>query len=186
MNIKYAYWQIWPYDWRPGQIWYRFKCWAWHRHTTVKPRYLHHTWCDRCELLPHMMFEILAKFIEDECSPGHVEWYGEAGHKITVNGEEKYVMDEMKDLVDWWEIVWNKEYEEVSDILWAEAHKHDPESEWIEDGQLSYWSPEFKESEDGEIWHKCVHAVNSLERIMHKARDERLHRMIAIMRYMWT
>lgn len=189
MNIKYAYWKIIQYDWRPGQIWYRLKCFFWHRYTTVKPRYLHHTWCDRCELLPHMMFEILAQFIKDECSPGYVQWYGEDGHKITVNGEEKFVLDEMKDLVAWWDTVWNKEWEEVNDLLWAEAHTHDPTSEWTECDDrpgLSYWDPQFRETEDGEIWHFCVHAVNKLERMMHKDREERLRRMVAIMPYMWT
>ncbi len=190
-KITYAYWKILPYDWRPGQIWYRFKCLAWHRHTTVKPRYLHHTWCDRCELLPHMMFEILDRFVADECSPGYVQWYGEDGHKITVNGEEKFVLDEMKDLVAWWNDVWNGEWEEVSDILWAEARKHDPETEWTpcgdeEESGMSYWDPQFRETEDGELWHRCVGAVNKLTRIMHKAREERLHRMIAILPYMWT
>ena len=82
MNLKYAYWHTVPYDWRPGQIWCRLKCWAWKRYTTVKPRYLDHTWCDRCDLLPHMMFEILCDFVEKECSPGCVEWYGEHGHKL--------------------------------------------------------------------------------------------------------
>jgi len=187
-KIRYAYWKIIPHDWRPGQIWYRLKCFFWKRYTTVKPRYLHHTWCDRCELMPHMMFEILAQFIDDECSPGHVEWYGEGGHKIIVNGEKKYVLDEMKDLVAWWDTVWNGEWEEVNDILWAEANKHDPETTWTkeDEDQMSFWDPQFRETEDGELWHKCVGAVNKLERIMHKAREERLHRMIAIFPYMWT
>ncbi len=189
-KIRYAYWKIIPHDWRPGQIWYRFKCFFWHRHTTVKPRYLHHTWCDRCELLPHMMFEILGQFIKDECSPGYVQWYGEDGHKITVNGQEKYVLDEMKDLVAWWNDGWNGEWEEVNAIVWAEAHKHDPISEWTEcDGEesdMSYWDPKFQGTEDGELWHVCMRAASKLERIMHKARDERLHRMIPLIPYMWT
>ena len=190
-KIRYTYWKIIPHDWRPGQIWYRLKCFVWHRYTTVKPRYLYHTWCDRAEIMPHMMFEILAQFIEDECSPGHVTWYGEDGHKITINGQEKYVLDEMKDLVAWWDTVWNGEWEEVNEILWAEAHKHDPTSEWTEcseeeESGMSYWDPQFQETEDGELWHKCVRSVSKLERIMYKARDERLHRMIPLMRYMWT
>lgn len=185
-TVKCAYWKIIPYDWRPGQIWYRLKCFLWHRYTTVKPRYLQHTWCDRCEIMPHMMFEILAQFIEDECSPGHVLWYGESGHKIIVNGQEKYVMDEMKDLVFWWDTIWNGEWEEVNDILWNEAHKHDPETEWNGVGQMSYWDPQFKATEDGEVWHYCVRAVSKLERIIHKGREDRLHRMIALLPYMWT
>ncbi len=188
-KIRYNYWKVLPYDWRPGQIWYRLKCFWWHRYTTVKPRYLPHTWCDRCELLPHMMFEILDQFIGDECSPGYVEWYGEEGHKITVNGEEKFVLDEMKDLVAWWNDVWNGEWGEVSDILWAEAHKHEPKTDWTKvEGKphLSYWDPQFRETEDGELWRHCVRAINKLERTMHKDREERLHRMIAILPYMWT
>jgi len=140
--------------------------------------------------MPHMMFEVLTRFIDDECSPGYVQWYGEEGHKITVNDQEKYVLDEMKDLVAWWDTVWNSEWEEVQDILWAEAHKHDPTSEWTEYGDakpgLSYWDPQFTETEDGELWHVCLRAVSKLERIMHKKREDMLHRMITIIPYLWT
>jgi hypothetical protein len=48
------------------------------------------------------MFEVLTQFIEEECSPGNVEWYGEYGHKITIDGKKIYVMDEMLDLYYWW------------------------------------------------------------------------------------
>lgn len=188
MNITEIYWDWVPYDWRLGQIWYRLTCWAWHRHTTIKPRYLNHTWHDRTELMPNMMFEILCQFVEKECSPGHIEWYGENAHKITVGGVEKYVMDEMKELVEWWHKVWNKEYQEVNDMLWAEASKHSPTREFIDIPGTDFveWLPEFKTEEDKVINHNCLMAMNKLERNMQEALEDRLHRIIPITFYMWT
>ena len=188
-KIKHAYWHTLPYNWRPGQIWYRLKCWVGKRYTTVKPRYLRHTWCDRTELMPHMMFELLCQFIEQECSPGHIEWYGEWGHKIAVNGKEKYVMDEMKDLIAWWHEVRNKEYEEVSDILWAEAEGHSPTPYFEPFGdsdELFEWKQRFASDGDKELWKRCMGALTNIERIMNEALEERLHRLIKLIPYMWT
>lgn len=33
-------WKIIPYDYRLSEIAYRLECWAYHRYSTVKPRYL--------------------------------------------------------------------------------------------------------------------------------------------------
>lgn len=66
-KLRNFYWRLIPYDWRPGQLLYRMKCFFFKRYTTVKPRYLPHTWCDRTAVLPHMMFEILSQFLEKEC-----------------------------------------------------------------------------------------------------------------------
>ena len=62
--IRYKYYDLVPYEYRPRQIWYVFKCWDWNRYTTVKPRYLGHTWTDRDNLLLHMSFEILSNYVE--------------------------------------------------------------------------------------------------------------------------
>jgi hypothetical protein len=193
-KIKYAYWGIVPHDWRPGQIWYRFKCWAWHRYTTVKPRYLDHTYCDRTMVMPHMMFEILCQFVEQECSPGCVEWYGEWSHKVAVDGEEKFVMDEMKELVEWWHTVWNKEVKEVEDMLWAEAERHQHTDEHtpvegkdlFEGVSLYEWEQHFATEEDKAIYNRCVMGCNNLDRIMHKALEARLQRIIPLIPSMWT
>jgi hypothetical protein len=138
--------------------------------------------------MPNMMFEMLCQFIEKECSPGNIEWYGEGGHKFTVNKVEKYVMDEMKELVEWWHKVWNKEYQEVSDMLWAEAGLHSPTREFVDVPGTTYieWLPEFETEEDETIYNNCVMAVNKLERNMHKALEDRLHRIIPLIPYMWT
>jgi len=41
------------------------------------------------------MFEILSKFIEEECSPGIVDWEG-SDHTIDVNGDIVNVRTEMQ------------------------------------------------------------------------------------------
>jgi len=198
-GIRYTYWGVIPYDWRPMQILYRLKCWGWRRHTTIKSRYLPHTWVDRVEVLPQTMFEILSRFIEQECSPGHIEWYGEYGHKIKVKGVEKYVRDEMQDLYDWWHQVYNKQYEEVNDMLWAEAQKHrpDPDKEFlpididgnpVDEDEAEYfkWEQNFPTVEDEEVYHRCMKGMNKLEEMQNRKLDEMLHRLIRIRRYMWT
>lgn len=45
---------------------YKTKCFLWHRYSTVKPRWLPHTWVDRDYLLLYTGFEILCRFFEDE------------------------------------------------------------------------------------------------------------------------
>lgn len=60
--------------WRIGNIWYNFTCWAWHRYTIVKPRWLAHTYTDTCDLIPHTMFELLCQFIEDEKPFDRHDW----------------------------------------------------------------------------------------------------------------
>jgi len=104
--------------WHPMEIWYRFTCWIWRRYSTVKPRYLPHTWCDRSEILPHAMFEILSAFIEKECSPGHIDWYHEHASKVMVDGKERFVRDELQDIYDWWHEKYNKEFPAAIEALY--------------------------------------------------------------------
>jgi len=187
-KIKHFYWEHWPYDWRPGQMWYHFKCFAWHRYSTIRPRYLDHSWHDRRCLMPEMMFEILSQFLEQECSPGHVEWYGDYPHIVQVGDVKKNVMDEMKDLYHWWHTVWQKERPEVDEILWAEVEKHPSTSLFtpIEGTNLSKFDRQFETEEDEAINHTCMMALNKLDDIMDAELNKRLHRLINVIPYMWT
>ena len=66
-KIKIKYWSIIPSEYRPGTLYYRLKCFVWYRYTTVKPKTMPwNTWTDCCDLLPHIMFQILCDFIEKE------------------------------------------------------------------------------------------------------------------------
>lgn len=103
---------------------YRIYCFF-KRYTTIKSRYLDHTFYDDVTLLPFTMFEILSRFLDIECDlqkdytvgpkcntvwhdiivkekgSKHEEWIA---HRIKVNGKEKLVIDEMIDLYKWWEL----------------------------------------------------------------------------------
>lgn len=189
-KIRYKYWDLIPYDYRPHEIWYKIKCFVWHRYTTVKPRYLGHTWCDRSDLLPNMMFEILSDFIENECSPGHVEWYHSdkfhPGHKIKRAGREIWVRDEMQDLYDWWHktyIPWSENPPEREE--WYEyENKHvltskDNLNEWFNDRK--YDSEESKKEAQ-----RLFDVLHKKEDDMERQLKRNLHRVLNIMDYMWT
>jgi hypothetical protein len=189
--IKYTYWKIWPYDWRPGEVWRRIKGFFWYRYTTTKPRTLkYHTWCDRYVLLPHTMFEILSQFLERECSPGYVEWYGSMPHMVEVNGEQVNVRDEMQAIYDWWHNDYNKAYPEECDRLWEITSKHHPiylfsNNDKHESATYSY-DPKFETEEDERIYKECIDELNRLEREMEKQQIEMMHRLVNCTPYMWT
>jgi len=174
----------------PHNLWYSFKCWAWKRYSTIKPRYLNHEWCDRTELLPHMMFEILSQFIERECSPGWVEWYGEYGHKITIDGKEKYVMDEMLDIYRWWNETVQKEYPKKWDEWHERMREHEPSEIFEEDTEIEgfciIYAPRFDSPEQEEAYNKVCKQCNELEQEIDDKHDEMMHRLINVRRYMWT
>ena len=64
--IRYWYWRMVPYEYRPWTLWRQFLCWAWYRHTTIKSRYLGHQWEDSDRVLTHSMFEVLGRYLEKE------------------------------------------------------------------------------------------------------------------------
>lgn len=172
-KIQDLYWKIIPYDYRPGQIWYRFKCWAWKRYSTVKPRYLKHTWCDMDHLMAHTMFEILSTFIEEECSPGHVVWYGEYAHMVEVNGEQVNVRDEMQYLYDWWHKKYNGSYEKETD----EIYEHTIDEPFVDDNGHLYMS-----DHNRALYKKA----SELEQEYEEQLEENLIRLLKIRPYMWT
>lgn len=181
-----------PWEWRPGQIWRRLTHRFWYRHSTIKPRYMGHGWANRDELMAHMMFEILSQFIEKECNPEIVEWHGEQPYMVTVampDGwvESRNVRDEMQDLYDWWRDVYHTEYQAVSDILWAEVEKHEPNYMPCEGGWLVYSSKRVWDSEESELIHaNCMKALNHLDQLMLADLENRLQRVLNIRHHLST
>jgi hypothetical protein len=177
-KLQYWYWSVVPYHWRPSNLWYKLKCKLWHKYTTIKPRYLDSTWHDRDMVLPHCIFEILSQFIEKECTPEIVEWYGEEGHKIVVNGTEKYVRDEMQELYDWWHQKYNKLYIEEEEKIWQKLETYLPEHTIFKLCYKNSWSKkQYKK------YHKLL---DILEATAQQELKENMHRLINIMDYMWT
>lgn len=97
-KIEDLYHTIIRYEWRPKNVWYKFKCWAWKRYTTTKPRTLGHGWCDRDALLIHTIFEIARSFLEKEGPKSEQEW---EEHKIHNPGFYAS-WRETKEIIDWW------------------------------------------------------------------------------------
>ena len=190
-RIKYKYWEIWPYDLRPGVMWYNFKCWVWHRYGTIRCRRLPHTWSDRRTILLHASFQILTDFIDKECSPGHVEWYGEYAHQIEVGGVMENVMDEMKELYRWWNTVHEKEYPERCDELWEAIETCSPKIRCVPykdmpDYIAGKMMTEYEDDEQRGKHKTLTEELRNLDRYMDKQAEEMLKRLAAVRLWMWT
>lgn len=105
-KIYHIYLGIVPYDWRPKNMWYSFKCWAFKRYTTVKSRKLNHGWCDRKALIIHQVFEVLCQFVEEECPKTPQEWQWQKKH----NPDFYDAWKEAKELREWWLNVYDESY----------------------------------------------------------------------------
>ena len=192
--------KVWPYRWRPRELWYRFKCRVWHRYTTVKPRTLPwHTWTDRSTLLPHCMFEILTQFIEGECSPGIIDWEG-SGHMIPgPDGNEVNVRTVMRELYDWWDK--RPEDTEFSDRTiydeyektWARMDALSKlRSRPCEDGEYheiytEYFCPEGQSVEDAAAeYHDLMKHCNELRNKDQELLICNMQKLCQLQPYLWT
>lgn len=197
-KIKYKYWKIIPYNWRPGQICYRLNCYFFKKYTTIKPRTIkYHTWCDKTELIPHVMFECLTQFIENECSPGHVDWYHKYEHEgverihcsIIVDGEERFVRDVMQELYDWWHneyLPWFRG--EVTDKLYDSLPDTVMKFTKCEDNEhLSTMDFEYPNDENGaDKTREIYDQINKIEAEMKNKLNKNLHILVDCIGWMWT
>ena len=166
----------------PRRIWYKLKCFFWHRYTTVKPRWLkYHTWCDKDYLLAYASFEILARFIEKECSPGIVEWYGSQQYMVKVRGKMTNVRSEMQVLYDWWLKTYLKKYDQLDEQIWAKIHPI--EKMVVKNSQLKF---EHKNEEDKQTAKRLYNMLRYLEIRKERELDNMLCRLMRIRQYMWT
>lgn len=196
-EVRHAYWKIVPYGWRPSSIWYAFTCLVWYKYNVIKPRYVGRThWIDRCELLPHAMFEILSQFIEKECSPGHIDW-GSTGHVIVVDGKEVNVRDEMQSLYDWWHWEYNKHRIYEDETIHKELAEHSPTSfqkpinavgEEVPEDEADYFEfcPMYKTPEDKAATDALYKDMWELEKKWDTELNERMHRLVNLLPYLWT
>lgn len=199
-----------PYNWRPLQIWYRLKCWAWHRYTTVKPKTLpYHTWCDKTELLPHCIFEILTDFVTKECSPGHIDWYHTEYPKKIIPGQPYdhdqiydikavWVRDEMEFLVNWWHNIYLKEREHChnewhnyieknkapdTDFMQMEPIEYDEKG----DASLYEWhGPKYTSLEVEKEADRLFKLGTQKEEKLEKELQENMVRVVHLTPFLWT
>jgi hypothetical protein len=179
-KITDLYYEV-PYDWRPENIWYSFKCRFWKKYTTIKPRYLSHKWTDRCELMPHMIFEILSQFIEKECCPPEIVDWKASGHMVVVNGKEVNIRDEMQYLYDWWHKQYNVEYAQKQNELWEDVFNNIPRT-----SKGVNWKWKFETQEQADNYHEISNIAHEYDSFIEKTLHENLHRVVNIIPYLWT
>lgn len=171
-KIEDFYWGLIPYETRPGRLWYRFKCWAWHRHSTVKPQYLSHTWCDRVELLPHVIFQVLSDFIEKERPDETIDWEADEDHSKA--------WAELQRIYKWWHetyIPWTETY--------IDKYHFEPirfeKTEGSKFSRMAYESPEAQEKS-----RETSKAIYEEEEKMNKELVENCKKLIDLKDYLWT
>jgi hypothetical protein len=186
-KIQEIYWKIIPYDYRPLQIIYRIKCKFWIKYTTIKSRYLDDTYCDCVELLPQTMFEILSRFIEKECSPGHVDWEG-SDHTVKVNGKKINVRKEMQYLYDWWHNYYNKERIKIDNDLYEEYQKYSPTLvfEPIEGVSASKLIFKYDSQEYDIKYHEYIDKSRKKEAADNKELINNMKRLVNLTPFLWT
>jgi len=192
-KITEIYYKIIPYDYRPGELLYKLKCRLWRHHNTVKCRYLPPTWNDRVDILPHVMFEVLAQFVEQEYSEPEIVGWEASGHIVKVNGKDVDVRAEMQDLYDWWVNTYNGEFIQKKEEYWDEISKHPMESYFEKiDSPSGYketlytWDPQYETEEDEKIVDEYYGKITELDKQMDRELHSRLHRLINLRHYLWT
>lgn len=149
-------------------------------YTTIKPRYLGHNWTDHVDILPHMMFESLSIFIEKECSPECVEWYGEYPHMIMVGMEWKNVRDEMQDLYDWWHQEYIPYWMGDTDI------KFEGEDLEINEFFIALNKDPKDRTKKERDYFDYLSKLNQQQFEMDRELQSKMNRLIRLRRYMWT
>lgn len=186
-KIRYAYWSIIPYDYRPNNVWYQLKCYLWKRHSTVKSRYLPHTWCDKVDLIPHTIMEMLSQFIEQECSPGWVDWYC-CPKTIEFYGNDWNVRDLMQHIYDWYHQVYIPKSNNNRSVDWynfAAKHSRTPE-EKLENGLIRWLNPIWDSEENKKIGSRLFQRSIKIEAALERQLDEYCITIIRMREYMWT
>lgn len=168
----------WKY--KLGELIYKFKCWAWKRYTTVKPRHLGHTWADKREMLVHMSFELLLQFYEEEFD--EVNWYGE--YAPMLHGE--FVGDIIKELVNWFNNdylpFWRYENQEI-----IRSTAPDPLSLFIvNENNMTEFSPQYASKEDELMNRAVTFAIAEYEAEIEKETERMLKKLAEIRLWLWT
>lgn len=138
------------------------KCHTFHPYNRVKIDTLPPTYQDKDIILPHAMFQILADFIEQECSPGNIDWDSNAGHKR--------VRKTMQELYDWWNNVY------LTFDPWVGYNEKKGTKDHFKNGV-------FHCNKYDDAWFE---KIRLLEDDMEKQLTKNLKKLIDIRGYLWT
>ena len=190
-KIKYRwlklYWFVVPYGFRPSNIWHKLKCRFVYRCTTVTAKSLpKNCWVDKGELLAHVMFEILERFIKEECSPGLIDWRS-AGHTIGVDGEDKNVRDVMDDVLKFWE-----RYKREIDCCYDDWHNFrslhivDYTSPSPDNHDFVVWKVDWDSEENKDEGDRLFKSADQHEKDLAQELHDNMLLIVRLQKYLWT
>lgn len=198
---KHLYWKCVPHDYRPKEIYYRLKCFFWKRYTTVKGRYLPHTYMDAECILIHSMMEIVCRFVEKEMGYGKLpkkefdEWLAwqkqHNNHRtVVVNGETKHFYDEILEIYHWWLANHEKPYhQEIGDFYQKHASGDmDTIVGWNDKygGPMYEWEDNWDSPENEAVYKAVMEREREREKDYEAKLDEMLHRIVNLRGQLWS
>jgi len=140
---------------------------------------LSRTWHDKDEIMLHACFQILVDFIEDECSPGVVNWAYDARHRKTKK--------ELDFLYKWWKEIRPARFDPFldDDSLVRPTGKEllGPPNE---KGHRKWMGGSAELKKKYPKYYKAMEQSWKLEEKWIKEDQEMLHRLIDVRREMWT
>ena len=153
---------------------YWLKCWLWRRYNRITVKTLPVTWTDRCEFLPHVMFQVLADFVEREKIDEVVNWNSDSEHAAA-----RAKMDE---LLIWW----REEYLPFDEMEGYDAVKGDDPLRFKEviasgSGVKCYRLP--PATKEQEAFFAEVHRK---EEAMNAALASRMKELVDLRPWLWT
>jgi len=186
-QIQDLYWKI-PYDYRLSSLYYKY--WKNRNKNLVVPKYLgRHGWTDRCELLPHILFQILDDFVQNECMPVEIIDWKASDRRVEVNGESINVRDEMTAILEWWNNIYNKEYPQKCKEMYEEMNKCKGAYHFTpleENSEFCTWDIIYPSEEQKKRANKLHDELWKLERKMEEDRISYMIRIVNISQYLWS
>ena len=183
------YYSIVPYEFRYYVLLQKLKNY-WRAYTTIKPRTLSKfQYTDAVELIPHCLFEILCRFVEQELSKNRIDWEGSA-HTIETKTGTRNVYDVWMDLYRWW----NERYIPYHDKCFERWHEfkeihsrhEDIEMEDETFGTLYEWKTIWDSPENEEESNRLFRVCSDIEQTLYEELQEHMRLIVESRVYMWT
>ena len=162
---------------RLKDLYYKLRAY-WYRYTTIKSRYLPHTWRDKDEILEMTAFEILQRFIEDE---SYLVKWDDVSCKL--DGNTVNVMEEWQKILAWFDRY--RSFEGNEPI----HHAKPPQIKFqkIDDTcNISTMRFIFEDDNHKEEWHKAIEEQQEFEERITNEMTENLIKIVKLRKYMWS
>lgn len=162
---------------RLKDLYYKLRAY-WYRYTTIKSRYLPHTWRDKDEILEMTAFEILQRFIEEESDIINWDYV-----TCKIDGKTVNVMEEWRSILNWFERY--RSFQDNEPIHKVKAP--DIKFETIGDTcNISTMHFVFEDDDHKEEWHRAIEEQQEFEERIENEMTENLIKIVKLRKYMWS